>query len=70
MLQLDKDELNAGILLEKLSLIVIVRSLSVCALSGGAWLRQGARYWDSRTLACRASQVFLASPNNIAVLGL
>lgn len=26
--------------------------------------------WFSRTLACRASQVFLASPSNMAVLGL
>lgn len=32
-LQLDKDELNAGILLEKLSLIVFVLSLSMCVLS-------------------------------------
>lgn len=34
------------------------------------WRRPPYSFWDSRTLACRASQVFLASPSNIAVLGL
>lgn len=34
--------------------------------------RELLHYWfrPSRTLACRASHVFLASPSNMAVLGL
>lgn len=37
---------------------------------GSQWLPQPYCSWDSRTFACRASHVFLASPSNIAVLGL
>lgn len=70
--QSDKDDLNAEILQEKLCLIVFYLSHSMCARSGVSFSRWQAPYWlwDSRTLACRASQVFLASPSNMAVLGL
>lgn len=65
-LQSDKEDLNAEIFF---GISLTHRLLPPCLLIAELaaepyWL------WFSRTLACRASQVFLASPSNMAVLGL
>lgn len=62
--QLDEDELmHSGVL----RLVVVYLHVG---FSTGTRAPRHYRLWDSRTLACRASQVFFASPSNMAVLGL